>query len=319
MTAVHDVKPRSRAALNAVWPKDRAAVASDGTPIAYTVVGTGSRTPVVFMNGWTCPDAYWARVALLLLEAGHPAVFFDTRGHGQSGLPRRAGLCARRLRDEDVSVSRVARDIVELLDDAGIDRAVLVGHSMGVQGIFEVWRVAPDRLAGIVPVAGTYENPVPTFADMPVLDRLFPVGDALLRRVPFALLRPAMGQAHRMPPALGMRIIGTILRPAPSVTYDDIVRHIRQIGEVDFSVMWRMMAEMRRHSAADVLPTITVPVLVLGGERDHFTPPTVQHRMHALIPGSELVMFPDGGHLLPVEEADGIAAAMADWLERRVP
>ena len=214
-------------------------------------------------------------------------------------------------------MSRVARDIIEVLDAAGIDRAVLVGHSMGVQGIFEAYRVGPDRLAGLVPVAGTYENPVPTFADKPVLDKLFPIGDAVFRRVPFALMRPAMGQAHRMPPAVGMRIIKAILRTSPSVTYDDIVHHIRQIGEVDFSVMWRMMSQMRDHSAADVLPTIKVPVLILGGERDHFTPPKVQDRMHELIPDSELVMFPEGGHLLPVEEADGIAAALTDWLDRR--
>ncbi len=99
-------------------------------------------------------------------------------------------------------------------------------------------------------------------------------------------------------------------------TYDDIVPHVRQIGEVDFSVMSRLLSPMRGHSAADVLPTIAVPVLILGGERDHFTPPTVQYRMHESIPDSELVMFPDGGHR-PVEEADGIAVALADWLVRR--
>jgi pimeloyl-ACP methyl ester carboxylesterase len=308
----------TQAARHAIWPKDRRTVTSDGTTIAYTVVGDGPGTPVVFMNGWTCPDTYWRRVAPAVIDHGHPAVFFDTRGHAQSGLPRPAGLCARNLRDEDISVNRVARDIIEVLDAAGIDRAVLVGHSMGVQGIFEAYRVGPDRLAGIVPVAGTYENPVPTFMEKDVLDRLFPIGDALLSRVPFGLLRPVMGQAYRMPEAIGMRIIRAILRPAPSVTYDDVVSHIRQIGEVDFSVMWRMMSQMRSHSAADVLPTIEVPVLILGGAKDHFTPPSVQHRMAALIPDSELVLFPEGGHLLPVEEADGIAAALADWLDRRV-
>jgi pimeloyl-ACP methyl ester carboxylesterase len=75
---------------------------------------------------------------------------------------------------------------------------------------------------------------------------------------------------------------------------------------------------MRHHSAADVLPTIAVPVLILGGERDHFTPPSVQHRMHALIPGSDLILYPNGGHLLPVEEADAIARDLVDWLARKV-
>jgi pimeloyl-ACP methyl ester carboxylesterase len=80
-----------------------------------------------------------------------------------------------------------------------------------------------------------------------------------------------------------------------------------------------MMSEMRHHSAADLLPAMDVPVLILAGERDHFTPPSVQHRMHELIPDSELVFFPEGGHLLPVEAAAGISDALADWLGRRFP
>ena len=309
----------SASALHAVFPKDRWFETSDGTRIAYTVVGHGTGTPVVFMNGWTCSDAYWKRIGPAVVEAGHPAVFFDTRGHGQSGVPRAPGLFAKNLTRDDVSVRRVATDIIELLDDAGLDRAALAGHSMGVQGIFEAYRVAPERIAALIPIAGTYENPVPTFADKPVLDRLFPIGNALLTRVPFALLKPAMSQAHRMPPEFGMKVIRTILRTSPEVTYEDVEAHVRQIGDVDFSVLWRMMAEMREHSAADVLPTITIPVLVLGGERDHFTPPFVQHRMHEAIPDSELVLFPEGGHLLPVEEAEGIVTHIVDFLARRVP
>ncbi|MGI8662124.1 MAG: alpha/beta fold hydrolase [Acidimicrobiales bacterium] len=300
---------------NAVWPKDRFLSTSDGATLAYAIVGDGAKVPVVFMNGWTCPDTYWGRIGPAIVEAGHRVVFFDTRGHGQSSLPVPPRHSARDIPVGHVSVSRVATDIIEILDHAGIDRAVLVGHSMGVQGIFEAYRVGGSaRLAGIVPVAGTYENPVPTFAEKAVLDKLFPIGDALLSRVPFGLMRPVMAQAHKMPPALTMRIIKALLRTGPEVQYADVERHVRQISEVDFSIMWRMMSQMRGHSAADVLPTIEVPVLILGGERDHFTPPSVQHRMHELIPGSELVLYPDGGHLLPVEEWRAISRDLVSWL-----
>src|SRR5438445_272281 len=84
-----------RARDNAVFPKGRHIHASDGTPLAYTVVGAGDRIPVVFVNGWTCSDAYWVGVGPDVIAAGHPAVFLDTRGHGESGLPRPPGLCAR--------------------------------------------------------------------------------------------------------------------------------------------------------------------------------------------------------------------------------
>jgi pimeloyl-ACP methyl ester carboxylesterase len=310
----------SLAAANAVWPKDRFFEASDGAPLAFMVVGEGgSKVPVVFMNGWTCPDTYWKNIVPAVVKAGHPVVLFDTRGHGESGLPHGAGRCPRDIPIEDVSVNRVATDIIEILDHAGLERAVLVGHSMGVQGIFEAYRVGgSERLAGIVPVAGTYENPVPTFAEKEVLDRLFPIADVLFSRLPFRLLQPVMAQTQKMPEAFTFKIVSTLLRTGPDVQFADIERHVRQISEVDFGIMWRMMSGMRNHSAADILPTIKVPVLILGGERDHFTPPSVQHRMHELIPDSELILYPEGGHLLPVEEAKAIARDLVEFLARRV-
>jgi pimeloyl-ACP methyl ester carboxylesterase len=312
---------QDRAAAHALWPKDRVAVADDGTELAFTVVepaGEPAGPPVVFMNGWTCPDAYWRRIVPAVVESGHPAVLFDTRGHGQSGLPRPAGCMASNLTVDDVSVERLARDLVAVIEAAGYEQAVLVGHSMGVQAIFEVWRHAPERVAAIVPVAGTFENPVLTFADKPVLDKLFPVGDWLFSRVPFELARPVMGQLHRMPKPVSMRILRALRVANASVVYDDVSPHFAQFSDVNFSVLWRMMSQMRSHSAAGILPSITAPVLLLGGAKDTFTPPSVQRRAHELIPDSELVLFPEGGHLLPVEEAQGVADALVDFLARRL-
>ena len=84
------------------------------------------------------------------------------------------------------------------------------------------------------------------------------------------------------------------------------------------SVLWRIMSEMRNHSAAEVLPTVHVPVLILAGRKDLFTPQSVQERMHSLLPDSELVWFEEGGHLLPVEEASGIVSTVNDFLARRI-
>jgi len=298
-----------------VFPKDRRAVVSDGTEIAYTVVGDGPGTPVMFLNGWTCPDAYWASTARAVVDAGHPAVLFDARGHGESGLPRSPRL----LRDEDVSVARIATDVVEVLAAASVERAVLAGHSMGVQGLFEAYRVEPSRVAGLVPCAGTFENPVPTFADQAWLDRLFPIAERLFGRLPLHLMRYPMAQAHRTPKAVTMRALRSMRVANEVVRYADVAPHVQQFADLDLGVLWRMMVQMRRHSAADVLPTVQVPVLILAGRRDTFTPMSVQRRMEDLLPDSELVVFEGGGHLLPVEEAEGVAAALVDWLQRRVP
>jgi pimeloyl-ACP methyl ester carboxylesterase len=299
----------------AVFPKDRVALASDATPIAYTVRGNGAGLPILFLNGWTCSDGYWAGIVPGVIAAGHRAVLLDTRGHGQSGLPRPPGFLARNLTADDVSVDRLARDVVAVLDDAGIERAALAGHSMGVQALFEVYRVAPERVAALLPMAGTFENPVKTFADLPVLDSLYPIADVLFRFIPFELLRPVVRRTANAD--LGHRIVQLIRVAGPKVRPEHVASHMGQIGELNFSVLWRMMSGLRGHSTADLLPTITAPTLVLAGRRDLFTPPSVQQRMADLVPDAEIAWFDEGGHLLPVEEPDGIVERVTEFLARR--
>ena len=300
----------------AIWPKDRTVTVSDGTPIAYTVVGDGPRTPILFVNGWSCSDSYWAGIGPGIVDDGHPAIFMDTRGHGESGLPREPGFLARKLRREDVTPERLGSDVLEVIDDAGFDSVALAGHSMGVQIIVETCRLDPSRIAALFPVAGTFENPVKTFADLAVLDRIYPVADLLLAAFPFAWLKPFnKGIAN---PETGLKMVRLIRVAGPKVTAERLAPHLQQLVQLDFSVLFRMMSELRKHSTADFLPTITSPVLVLAGRRDLFTPPSVQQRMADLIPDSEIVWFEDGGHMLPIEEPEGIVAAMSEFLARRV-
>lgn len=112
----HNLRPRSPRAVrahDATFPKDRAVQVSDGTRVAFTVLGRGPKVPVVFVHGWTCSDGYWAKIGSAVVDAGYPAVFVDMRGHGESGLPRRPGVAARCLRAKDVSAERLARDVEE--------------------------------------------------------------------------------------------------------------------------------------------------------------------------------------------------------------
>src|SRR5207302_9874583 len=308
--------PIASAREYAIWPKDRTVTVSDGTPIAYTVVGDGPKTPILFVNGWTCSDAYWAVIGPGMVDAGHRCIFVDTRGHRESGLPRDPGFLARNLKKEDVTTERLARDVIEVLDDLGLDRAALSGHSLGVQIIVEACRLAPDRVAALMPVAGTFENPVKTFAGIGIFDRIYPVADILLGLFPFAFLKPFnKGLAN---PETGLKMVRLIRVAGPKVTAERLAPHLKQIVELDFSVLFKMMGEQRKHMTADFLPTIKAPALILAGGKDLFTPPTVQQRMADLIPGSEIVWFGDGGHMLPIEEPEGIVDAMRDFMARRV-
>ena len=299
-----------------VFAKNRVFTASDGTPIVYAALTGGDRVPIVYVNGWSCPDAYWAGILPGLVDRGHPALVPDVRGAGHSGLPRAPGFAARNLRPEDVSVARLGRDVVETLEHAGVERAVLVGHSMGVQILFEAYRAAPEKVAALVPTAGAFENPVKSFADLPLLDRLYPFADAIFRLLPFESLQPFLAVVAS--PAVAWRFARWAGIGGPKLDAEHLAPHMAHLRAVNLSVLWRIMTEMRLHTAADLLPKIDVPVLILAGRRDYMAPPSVQQRMHELIPASEIVWFEEGTHLLPVDEAEAIVERIYDFLARRV-
>ncbi|HVM41668.1 MAG TPA: alpha/beta hydrolase [Acidimicrobiia bacterium] len=300
-----------------VFPKDRTHVASDGTPLAYSVRGEGSTgTTFHLVNGWSCSDVYWAGIAPRLEASGHRVVVADHRGHGASGLPRRPGYRARNITRSDMSLERVAADHLEILAAEGIDGAVLVGHSMGVQVALEAYRQAPERVSALVCIAGPYENPIKTFYGRDEVDRVFPVAKYALHVIP-RLLLPAwrlLGRQYR----LGHRLALLTRAAGPKVTARMLAPYIEHLTSRDPLVLFKLVESMREHSATDLLPEITSPILIVAGKQDPFTPVSVQRRMHALAPESELIEFPEGRHTLPLEEPAAIAAAIEEFIARRL-
>ena len=300
----------------ALFVKEHRVVADDGTPIAYSVRNPdGGAVPLLFANGWSCSDAYWGKVVPRFEAAGHPCVLPDTRGHGRSGLPRSPGRGAQHLTIDDVSMPRIARDLVAVLDDAGIERAVVVGHSMGVQTALEVYRQIPERVAGLVLIAGTAENPAKTFYGTSVGDVAFPVGAAVMRWLP-EVLSPLWATIG--PASVGHAGARLAKAAGPKASKKDLHPYLLHLRTTDPSVMVLMAGAMREHSAADLLPRIDAPTLIVAAGADVFTPARCSEAIHHAVADSELVTFAAAGHTLPIEEPDALVAAVDDFVARRV-
>ena len=298
----------------ALYAKDRRVVVDDGTTIAYTVLGAdGGEPPILLASGWSCSDSYWVDLVPRFLERGHPVVLPDTRGHGMSGLPRHPGRGARNLRDEDVAIPRLAADLLAVLDDAGVDRVVLVGHSMGVQTSLEAYRQQRDRFLALVLIAGTYENPLRTLYGTSLVDRGFGLASTAMRWVPEIVSPVWVTIGNKKVGHMGARLARAA---GPKATPDAMHPYLLHLRTLEPPVMLKAAAGMRANSAADLLPTITVPTLVVAAGKDVFTPVRCSVAMHRAIPDSELIVHPDGHHTLPIEEPGPIADAMDDFLGR---
>ncbi|HRC54578.1 MAG TPA: alpha/beta hydrolase, partial [Kofleriaceae bacterium] len=87
------------------------------------------------------------------------------------------------------------------------------------------------------------------------------------------------------------------------------------VAELEPELIGNVVAAYLEHSAEDALPSITVPTLILAGDRDQLTPVSTAERMQRAIAGSKLVVFPGHTHLVQVEAPDAVHAAIEQFLD----
>ena len=117
------------------------ATASDGVHIAYDVYDTnGTAKPtLVFVHGWSCDRSYW-RNQIEPFARKFRVVTVDLAGHGESGVGR-----------ADWTIESFGGDVDAVVSKLGLDRVILIGHSMGGDVIAEAARqLSPGRVAGMI-------------------------------------------------------------------------------------------------------------------------------------------------------------------------
>jgi len=112
---------------------------ADGVPIRYSVVGAGEPT-LVLVHCWSCDSSYWTN-QVDHFSADHRVVTLDLGGHGESGIHR-----------FDWTMESYGADVAAVVEALGLDRIVLVGHSMGGSVIIEAARLLPGKVIGLVGV-----------------------------------------------------------------------------------------------------------------------------------------------------------------------
>ena len=79
-----------------------------------------------------------------------------------------------------------------------------------------------------------------------------------------------------------------------------------------------MLRSAGEHTAGDLLPRVNVPVLVVAGERDTFTPPFLATAMAETLPRGELLLVRDGSHVAPLEQPELVDARVMAFLREHV-
>jgi pimeloyl-ACP methyl ester carboxylesterase len=276
---------------------------ADGAVLHWRADGDGPRA-LVASNGIGVSTFFWRRLAEYFAGTGkHTFVTWDYRGHGQSPVP---------ASPESLTIALCGRDLWAVADAVGVERAVLLGHSMGSQVVLEAYRQHADRVLAIIPLLGTAGKVFNSFLGgaklEPLARLLIEVGAAnaqLAEEVMRAVLRmPGVWEAVK---ALGM--VHPDLCPR-----EDFEPYFAHLSQLDLRGYFALARDLLSHDARDLLPEVGVPTLVVAGERDLFTPLERSREMAGKIPGAELLVLREGSHAAMVEQPELLALALEKFL-----
>ena|SRR5581483_289335 len=256
---------------------------SGDAEISYWELGRGP--DVVLLHPFPASHEVWTPVAEALASS-YRLVLPDLRAHGES-----------QPGDGPASMEKHATDLLRLCQEAGIQRAVFAGVSIGGYILFEFWRRYRARVSALI-LCDTRSQ-----ADTPEgrANRLAAAEDVTRRGVePFV---------ESMLP----RLLGKSTHTNRPDIVDAARRLMRKSTPAGIAAAQRGMAE-RPDSGPD-LATIDIPTLILVGEEDTLTPVADAEFLHAHIPHSRLRVIPRAGHYAPLENPDACLAAMREFLD----
>lgn len=258
---------------------------SPGVELDVIQSGDPTGVPLVLLHGLSDSNASM-RVLMDRLPRGVRTIAITQRGHGESSKP--AG---------PYTTDAFVADLAAALDQLGVGKAVIYGHSMGsvVAQRFAVQH--PQRVAGLI-----LEGAFPGLKGNPAVEAFY---DAEIA-----------GLADPIDPAFAREFqLSTIARPLPVEFVDLIARESQKLP----ARAWKQILQdmMRIDTTAD-LARLKIPALLLWGDRDTFVLRSDQIRLNTALKDSTLVVFEGTGHDPHWEEPGRTAELVAVFIQRHL-
>jgi pimeloyl-ACP methyl ester carboxylesterase len=282
-------------------------ISADGTHLHAERFGPAGGLPVVLAHGWTESLAYWIHVIRELSSRGLQVVAYDLRGHGQS-----AG-------SGDYSINRFGQDLEAVLEAVVPDgqRALIAGHSLGAMSI-AAWAEdhEVERRVGAAALLNTGVGdliaeslilPVPKLAR--AINRSVAVRGFLGSRAPLPRFSSPISHA-----LIRWVAFGPEASPAQIAFYERMLLAMPPAARADVGIA---ISEIELHHA---LARLTVPTIVLAGEKDRLTPPSHARRIAEQLPRLErLIILPETGHMGPLERPREVSQALLELVDKLQP
>lgn len=279
---------------------------ADGARLWVTEEGPAEAQPIVFTHGWGLDSTIWfyARHAL---RSRFRVITWDLPGLGRS----KAGP------DNGVSLDAFAANLTRVMDLAGGKRVVLAGHSIGGMTIQTLVRDRPEllaRVSGVVLINTTHTNPLKTI-----------VFSGLMQALRRPLIEPMMHLARWLQPLAwlgawksyldGTGHAANRLGFGKYVTRSQLEQTTLLATRNPPGILARGNLAMFRWDATPALPNLTVPTLIIGGDKDIVTKLEASRTIAAAVPQARLEVVEDVNHMGFLERADLYNDAIARFTD----
>ena len=247
------------------------------TGVRLNVSQTGTGEPLLLIMGTSGSLGFWEPLIAPFADR-HRVIAYDNRGLGQSDRG-----------EEHITMASLAADAVALLDALEIERAHVLGWSLGSAVAQELALAHPDRVGGLILYA-TWGR-----------------GDGYMKAMLTALRHPwETGDMEGALTALGLAFSPELL---DSAEFESIVEELLPLfpqTETQIHTTCEQWEADEHHDTLDRLEGIRAPTLVIAGEQDLLTPPRQCRAVAERIPGARYELFtgPGSSHVLMMERAE---------------
>lgn len=244
----------------------------EGVSLFYETLGNPQNPPAILIAGLGGAGKTWGNQINLFAEKYH-VVLPDHRGTGKSGRPA-----------DGYTTQALADDMAAILRHLDVSPAHVVGSSTG--GAIAQWMALehPDRVRSLV-ISSSLAKADPYFR------REFEFRKRLVLEAEKKVVYSAYALFLFSPEYIAKN---------PEVVDAWVNRAIE--GPEEREIAAKRIDMVLAHDCSKALDRIRKPTLVLGGGRDFCTPPHLSQELHRGIPGSKSVRFPDGGHMIHLEQ-----------------
>ena len=253
-----------------------------GVTMTYAEAGVRTGTPVVFVHGLT--DSHLSYLPMLeAMPQSYRMFALTMRGHGDTTKP-----------ETGYTPEDMAADVAAFLETQEIDRAVIVGHSMGSLVARAFAHIYPGRVLGLA-LLGAFS----TIHANQAVQEVFNAVDALGEDIPDEFAREWQQSS-----------LGT---PVPDAFFETVIEETKKVpARVFRDVLGGLMERDRTFTGAGSL----VPTLIVWGDKDAFCSRADQNTLTKAFKNSRLVTYAGIGHAVHWELPVKVATDVAIWLKQ---